>query len=265
MRNALQSGSRLDFNARGAVSDEEMHFWTGRNNEQFDCILEQTPSLIQGCRNPRTALSIYLTKMRTGNSNERLASLFNMTRQNLEWLMNKARDCLTEGYVVLHLRMDHRQSYSLHKFQNLLKAFLIVCTYGYIIDVKGPYAATKTDANIMSSIMNNNENPIHILLEPNDVFILDRGFRDSLGDIEAGGYEYHVPPSKDRAESQLTTEQANESRMVTMCLLFSGCTYYFQESPPDNRTQAGTSSEATQLKTKHTSSDRVLALKKNKN
>ncbi|CAH2097766.1 unnamed protein product [Euphydryas editha] len=45
--------------------------------------------------------------MRTGDSNERLASLFNMTRQNLERLINKARDCLTEGYVVLHLGMDH--------------------------------------------------------------------------------------------------------------------------------------------------------------
>lgn len=65
--------------------------------------------------------------------------------------------------------------------------------------------------------MNNNENPIHLLLEPNDVFILDRGFRYSLGDIEACGYEYHVPPSKNREESQLTTEQANESRKVTMC------------------------------------------------
>ncbi|XP_050551663.1 hemicentin-2-like [Spodoptera frugiperda] len=110
-----------------------------------------------------------------------------------------------------------RQSYSLHKFQNLLKPFLIVSTDGYIIDVKGPYPATKTDANIMSSIMNDYENPIHVLLEPNDVFILDRGFRDSLGDIEACGYEYHVPPSKDREESQLTTAQANESRKVTMC------------------------------------------------
>lgn len=125
--------------------------------------------------------------------------------------MNKARDCLTEEYVDLHLGMNHitrndikernltipraiygddenskaivicdgtyiyihksanflfqRQSYSLHKFQNLLKPFLIVCTDGYIIDVKGPYAATKTDANIMSSIMNNNLNPIHILLD----------------------------------------------------------------------------------------------------
>lgn len=107
LRNAVQRGSRLDFNTRGALSDEEMHFWTGRNNEQFDTILEQTPSLVQRCRNPRTALSIFLIKLRTGDPNERLATLFNMTRQNLERLMNKARDCLTEDYVVLHLGVDH--------------------------------------------------------------------------------------------------------------------------------------------------------------
>lgn len=80
----MQRGSRLDFNATGALSDEEMHFWTGRNNEQFDSILHQIPSLIQGCRNPRTALSINLTKLGIGDSNERLASLFNTTRQNLD-------------------------------------------------------------------------------------------------------------------------------------------------------------------------------------
>lgn len=139
----------------------------------------------------------------------------------METMKTRRQLIICDGtYIYIHKSANflfQRQSYSLHKFQNLLKPFLIVCTDGYIIDVKGPYAATKTDANIMSSIMNNNENPIHILLEPNDVFILDRGFRDSLGDIEAFGYEYHVPPTKDRAESQLTTEQANESRMVTIC------------------------------------------------
>lgn len=31
-----------------------------------------------------------------------------------------------------------RQSYSLHKFQNLLKPFFIVTSDGYILDVKGP-------------------------------------------------------------------------------------------------------------------------------
>lgn len=93
----------------------------------------------------------------------------------------------------------------------------MVTTDGYILDVKGPFAATKTDANIMSDIMKKEEEPLHWLLERNDAFILDRGFRDSLGDIEACGYEHHMPPTKDRREHQLTTEQANQSRLVTMC------------------------------------------------
>lgn len=110
-----------------------------------------------------------------------------------------------------------RLSYSLHKYQNLLKPFLMVSTDGYILDVKGPFAATRTDAQIMSEIMNNEDEPLHWLLECNDAFILDRGFRDSLQDIEACGYEHHVPPTKDRRENQLTTQQANQSRLVTMC------------------------------------------------
>lgn len=263
MRRALERGPRLDFNTRGSLSNEEMHFWTGRNGEQFDAILDQVPSLSERCKEPRTALGIYLTKLRTGDSDERLATLFNVSRRKLERLLAIVRECLANEYVILHLGLDHinrnevlernltipkalfgneendkviliydgtyiyinkssnflfqRQSYSLHKFQNLLKPFLIVCTDGYILDVLGPYAATKTDANIMSDIMNNGENPLHFFLQANDVFILDRGFRDSLNDIEACGYESYMPPTKDRNETQLTTEQANEARSVTIC------------------------------------------------
>lgn len=110
-----------------------------------------------------------------------------------------------------------RLSYSLHKFRNLLKPFLIVFSDGHILDVLGPYAAVKTDADIMSDIMQDEENPLHYFLQENDVFLLDRGFRDSLGDIEACGYSSYVPPSKSRNETQLTTEQSNEARSVTMC------------------------------------------------
>lgn len=38
LRSAIIRGPRLDFNTRGAMSNEEMHFWTGRNEEQFDAI-----------------------------------------------------------------------------------------------------------------------------------------------------------------------------------------------------------------------------------
>lgn len=263
LRTAVQNGIKLDFNVRGALSEEEMHFWTGRKPDQFDAILDETPSISVRCKEPRNALGIYLTKLRTGDSNNRLSTLFNMSRRQLERILKIIRECLSLEYVPRHLGFDHiarnnilernlsiskalfgnenndkvilifdgtyvyinkssnflfqRQSYSLHKFQNLLKPFLIVCSDGYIVEVLGPYAATKTDANIMSNIMNDGENPIHILLHPEDVFILDRGFRDSVGDIEANGYEFHMPPTKNRNETQLTTEQANESRSVTIC------------------------------------------------
>lgn len=88
----------------------------------------------------------------------------------------------------------------------MLKPFLIVASDGYIIDTVGPFAATKTDAQIMQDIMNDEEHPLHFLLQKNYVFILDRGFRDALESIKASGYEYYVTPTKDRRETQLTTE-----------------------------------------------------------
>lgn len=44
-RMALQRGPRLGFTTRGALTNEEMHFWTGRKCEEFDDLLVQTPAL----------------------------------------------------------------------------------------------------------------------------------------------------------------------------------------------------------------------------
>lgn len=56
-----------------------------------------------------------------------------------------------------------------------------------------------------------------MFLFPNDVFILDRGFRDAIENLEPYGYEGHIPPTKDRGATQLTTTQANKSRLITIC------------------------------------------------
>lgn len=42
-----------------------------------------------------------------------------------------------------------KKTYSLHKYRNLIKPFLMVRTDGYIIDVLGPYPATTSDSDIM--------------------------------------------------------------------------------------------------------------------
>lgn len=259
---ALNQGTRMDFELLGSLSEIDMIFWTGLNTVQFGIVLQETPSLRQAANRPRTVLGIYLSKLRTGESNERLSSLFNMSRRSLERKFALARECLTADFVNIHLGMDHltrqnmldrnlflprgiygndentksiiicdgtyiyiekssnflfqRLSYSQHKFQNLLKPFLIVCSDGYIIDVLGPYSATTSDAAIMTSLCEDENNAFHWFFEPNDVFVLDRGFRDSIMSLEAFGYEAHIPPTKDRNESQQTTEQANKSRLVTI-------------------------------------------------
>lgn len=52
---------------------------------------------------------------------------------------------------------------------------------------------------------------------PNDIFILDRGFRDALDELQSAGYSAKVPITCSRTHTQLSTEEANESRKVTMC------------------------------------------------
>lgn len=49
--------------------------------------------------------------------------------------------------------MFQKDTYSLHKYRNLLKPFLIVVCDGYIVDCVGPYKATTSDADIMTSLI----------------------------------------------------------------------------------------------------------------
>lgn len=260
---AVNNSPRFNLESPTGLDENELHFWTGLTVDHFNIILEETPSLAERDRHPRTVLGIYLTKLRTGESNQRLSTLFKMSRSHLERKIKIARECLLQDFVSRHLGLNHitrdsvlernllipkqifgndentkailicdgtyiyieksanfffqRASYSHHKFRNLLKPFLIVCSDGYIIDVMGPYPATTSDASIMQLIINNEEHAMHWFLNRGDVFILDRGFRDSIDDIESYQYEAHMPPSKDRNATQLTTEQANQSRLVTIC------------------------------------------------
>lgn len=65
------------------------------------------PRLYEEVPDASIALSIYLTKLRTGVSNERLTGLFNMPRSTLERYMNKARNILTEQLVPIYLGLSH--------------------------------------------------------------------------------------------------------------------------------------------------------------
>lgn len=109
-----------------------------------------------------------------------------------------------------------KETFSGQKKRNFLRPMMCVTTNGYIIDVFGPFEAVKNDAKCMKTIFERNL-AVNEKLEPGDVFILDRGFRDCLADIENRGYVAKTPEfiRSDHPTQQLANEQANRSRLVT--------------------------------------------------
>jgi hypothetical protein len=76
-----------------------------------------------------------------------------------------------------------RLLYTDQKKRPLIKPFVICTSNGYIIDVLGPFPAKNNDATILDEILKSNDN-LKNLLKPNDLVILDRGFRDIIKKLE---------------------------------------------------------------------------------
>ncbi|XP_045778808.1 uncharacterized protein LOC123876546 [Maniola jurtina] len=260
----------LDFEHYELINNKEFHDWTGLTAEQFSDLLANTPSLNQR-RNKKTILAALLAKIRTGDSNARLATIFKTSESSFARMLATGREALLRDFVPMHLGFDHmtredvtrrnllipeslfgniesppeerkaitivdgtyiyiqkssnyffqRKFYSSHKFRNLVKPFLFVCCDGHIIEVSGPHAATSSDAQIMQNIAENESDHgdglFQWFYQSGDVFILDRGFRDAVPILDGNGYTVKMPETKHPGASQLTTEQANKSRLVTLC------------------------------------------------
>lgn len=106
-----------------------------------------------------------------------------------------------------------RKSYSGQKKTALCKPFTICTTNGFVVDVFGPFNATKNDAQILEHLLKLPDGLNNILKE-GDIFILDRGFRDVKPLLEQKGFEVLMPALKGH-RNQLTTEESNQSRLVT--------------------------------------------------
>lgn len=107
-----------------------------------------------------------------------------------------------------------RKTYSGHKYRNLVK-FMIVCTTsGYILDVIGPFICngTNNDANITVDVLSKN---LDNFFRQNDLFVIDRGFRDALLFLQNKGYNYRMPSFLGATQKQHTAAEANTSRLVT--------------------------------------------------
>lgn len=107
-----------------------------------------------------------------------------------------------------------RKFYSMHKKYPLHKAMVGVTADGFIGYVYGPYPANMNDAVILSDCLERFEREPRIL-QPGDVFLMDRGFRDVLPELtdDAHGYRAFTPAMA--TSGALTTEEANSTRFVT--------------------------------------------------
>ena len=115
-----------------------------------------------------------------------------------------------------------RRSYSLHKGRPLVKPMVVVTTSGYFVTVVGPYLADSknNDASILNHMLKSNVEEMKEWVNEEDVFIVDRGFRDSLELLDDLGIQAKMPAFLKKGEKQMTTEDANMSRLVTKVSIF---------------------------------------------
>ena len=81
----------------------------------------------------------------------------------------------------------------------------------------GPYFAEykNNDATITKNIIYNNKEDILDWLKPDDVLVVDRGFRDVLDDLYTFSYKTKTPYFLSKKTNQFTTEETHQTRFVT--------------------------------------------------
>lgn len=120
-------------------------------------------------------------------------------------------------YIYTHKSSNNafqRSCYSMHKQRHLIKPMVCVAPNGYIIDIIGPFKATENDASIMKTIMKNMPE-VRSRFYNDDVFVVDRGFRDVKQYLERERFVVKIPYIIPPGESQLSDVIANRSRLIT--------------------------------------------------
>lgn len=107
-----------------------------------------------------------------------------------------------------------RKLYSGQKRRHLFKIMKITAVDGSILDVFGPFKATTNDAEILRKIFD--QTSIENIFNAGDVFLVDRGFRDSVKFLRDKNFDVKIPEFVQKnTNGQLTTKQCNKSRFVT--------------------------------------------------
>jgi len=110
-----------------------------------------------------------------------------------------------------------RQTYCRHKGYHLLKPVLLVAPDGYILAIQGPYFsdARNNDAAMLLKEYNDDVEGMRAWFKEGDIVLVDRGYRNATDFLVGLGISYQMPAFLQRNERQLSTEDANCSRLVT--------------------------------------------------
>ena len=71
------------------------------------------------------------------------------------------------------------------------------------------------DPSMTKHIVLNNREGVTDWPQPNDVLVVDRGFRDCLPLLNSLEYDTYMPTFVKKTEKQLTTAEANQIRFAT--------------------------------------------------
>ncbi|KYN19756.1 hypothetical protein ALC57_07909 [Trachymyrmex cornetzi] len=148
-----------------------------------------------------------------------------VSKKDLLMFLCKLRQGLSDEFLKAIFQYPSRQatslavatSYSFHKGRHLLKPALIVAPDGYILEIQGPYFsdASNNDAALLQNEFNNEAARMNEWFRENDIIIVDRGYRDIMDLLTRLGITCKMPAFLQTGERQLSTEDGNESRLVT--------------------------------------------------
>ncbi|GLV33501.1 hypothetical protein CBL_20234, partial [Carabus blaptoides fortunei] len=132
----------------------------------------------------------------------------------------KAIAIIDSTYAYIHKSSNFRvlrQSFSVHKRRHLLKPTLIVAPDGFILSIFGPYFsnAANNDAQILEHAFQRDGDELRGWFQNNDIVLVDRGYRDAVPFLEHLGIDHRMPAIVQRGDRQLSTEDANATRIIT--------------------------------------------------
>jgi len=190
--NNYSGPSFLDFEFVETMGDKAVHDWTGLTIAQFNQLFSSVSSLEEKEKTrPKTALGLWLAKARTGETNERLATLVDLTRSRVETLMGRARECLGCEWVPQHLGFTREGSPISREF---LKSHMTAVTTELfcaqdrdrvVVVLDGTYIYIQKSSNYAFQRRNYSGHKHRPLLKPMMVVAPDGHIIDTIGPYSA--------------------------------------------------------------------------------